>query len=215
MKELLDKINKKILHYFDVLFLFLKKYSIPTFRFILITIKHKIFIIVANYKYNVKCSIIRLILHDMSKFRLFKETIWYGINFYGKDKNSITSYDEYMFDRAWLHHQNHNDHHYEYWVDTSGARFSYIPMTEICVREMLCDWIGSCRAYDNYWPKVENNNIKWKWLNENIKTVFNHCHEDTKELIIKVIAECFDGFVIDSENNDNKKKETKEIEYNG
>lgn len=49
--------------------------------------------------------------------------------------------DEVAFDLAWLHHQNVNPHHPQYWVlirDDGSIEPQDMPISCIC--EMLCDW---------------------------------------------------------------------------
>jgi hypothetical protein len=51
------------------------------------------------------------------------------------------------FDRAWLHHQHFNAHHWNHWVlRRDDGSFKALPMPERFAREMVADWIGAGRA---------------------------------------------------------------------
>lgn len=76
--------------------------------------------------------------HDLSKLE-DEEFIPYCNHFYphGDDFHD----DEPAFDLAWLHHQNVNPHHWQYWVlirDSGEIVPMDMPIDYIC--EMLCDW---------------------------------------------------------------------------
>lgn len=75
------------------------------------------------------------------------------------------------FDRAWLHHQKWNKHHWQYWVmpeDTPSnpsGNPKVLEMPEKYVREMIADWMGAGRAITgkwgiNEWYSKNKNNIK-------------------------------------------------------
>jgi hypothetical protein len=115
-----------------------------------ITIKHKWFVVVAGIKIGVPLS--TLLKHDNSKFSL-KELPHYGQHFFG-DKGNPDG-----FAKAWLHHQKHNKHHWEYW---SGQP---VEMPDEYVLEMIADWMGAGRAYTGSWDISEwfvQNNEKMK-----------------------------------------------------
>jgi len=89
------------------------------------------------------------IIHDLSKFTL-SEWRGYARYFYGKRTPSV----EFDFDRAWLHHQHRNKHHWQRWLLTldsvrSDGKFIAMIMPEKYQREMLADWRGAGRAYGN------------------------------------------------------------------
>jgi hypothetical protein len=115
------------------------------------------------------------ILHDLNKFRLSSikayARYFYLENGKGKfvrDKSgyydaSNTGNDD--FDRAWLHHQNTNKHHWQYWCmrkEDGTMRCLDIPNKYIV--EMLCDWRGAGRAQgtnpDGNWKIVAEYYIK-------------------------------------------------------
>ena len=95
--------------------------------------------------------------HDQSKYS-DKEYAAYDNYFYGGN----TSYGvKTAFDYAWLHHQNHNKHHWQYWVlikddpDEFGQPRMYpLEMPFKYVIEMIADW----------WS--------FSWRNNNLEEIF-------------------------------------------
>lgn len=98
------------------------KNFIPTCKYAWLTIKHKYYVFRAGIK--TKAPIWNLLVHDWSKFTP-SELPHYGRQFFG-DKS-----EPEKFDQAWLHHQNVNKHHPEYWIprtrhtrsDSDGTRY--------------------------------------------------------------------------------------------
>lgn len=75
--------------------------------------------------------------HDLSKYS--DEEFWAYLDYFypspGFEK------DEVEFNYAWLHHQHHNPHHWQYWVlkeDEGDLLALDMPLEYIC--EMICDW---------------------------------------------------------------------------
>lgn len=151
-------------------------------NYFILTVKHKFFVFLAGLKTG--APIWNLIIHDWSKFTP-SEYPHYQRQFFG-DKG-----DPKGFAVAWLHHQNYNPHHWEYWITRSGhgkgAFFDNIlDMPEWAVREMIADWMGAGRAYEGQWPDINN----WKWYNENYESKIRpNITDNTHELIQKVINE--------------------------
>lgn len=107
------------------------------------------------------------LVHDLSKWRP-SEFIPYAQYFYWsreqKDAETFAAFAEFgcaeaapygyfvddRFNYAWLHHQNRNPHHWQYWVmqKDSGETFP-MAMPEKYVKEMLCDWWGASVATGN------------------------------------------------------------------
>lgn len=60
------------------------------------------------------------------------------------------------FDRAWLHHQHANPHHWQHWLlrMDSGDEL-VLPMPEHFLREMVADWAGAGRALTGGWEVGE------------------------------------------------------------
>ena len=139
-----------------------------SFKYARLTVKHKWFVFLAGLKMCV--PIHRLIVHDLSKFGR-SELLAYGRQFFG-DKG-----DPDGFARAWLHHQNVNPHHWEYWISRSGHNRGkqagkhhkpfVLPMPDTYVREMIADWMGASRAYTGSWEMTD-------WLVENLPRMWLH-----------------------------------------
>ena len=121
-------------------------------RYALITIKHKWFVLVAGLQ--LEAPLWRLLLHDLSKFRP-SELFAYGRKFCG------SADDDAGFTRAWLHHQNRNQHHWEYWIPRSDTT-APLRIPRAVLREMVADWIGATRAYNGAWPSIG----AWGWYQE-------------------------------------------------
>ncbi len=94
----------------------------------------------------------------MSKFS-HKELPYYQEQFFGCHSNPSG------FIEAWLHHQNRNKHHWEYWIPRTGHSRCDTPYPDNepldvpieYVYEMIADWLAAGRAYERKWP------IPWKW----------------------------------------------------
>lgn len=98
----------------------------------------------------------QLFVHDASKLSV-GEFPYYARNFYG-DKGDPAGYTA-----AWLHHMNHNPHHWEYWIlrgiidpeddeaHIIDKRSGCLPMPNNLVREMVADWMGASKAYTGSW----------------------------------------------------------------
>lgn len=160
---------------------------IPTLEYAWLTLKHKAYVFRAGLRTN--APIWRLIIHDWSKFTP-SELPHYGRQFFG-DRSQ-----PHAFAAAWLHHQNANPHHWEYWIsrkqhDRNGGGWaeSILPMPEWAVREMIADWMGAGRAYSGSWPV----NVRdWKWLNENWPKIRPRLHAMTALRVELVLSELFD-----------------------
>lgn len=153
-----------------------------TLKYLWLTLKHKVFVFRAGLR--TKAPIFRLLIHDWSKFT-FAEAPHYGRQFFGPADEPLN------FSKAWLHHQNINPHHWEYWVPRTqhnrGGLEGALPMPEWAVREMVADWLGASRAYEGSWPKsIES----WTWLQQNLDKIT--VHSDTKKMINQVLKEVFE-----------------------
>lgn len=106
--------------------------------------------------------------HDKSKYSK-EEYDAYGEYFYG-DK------DEEAFNKAWLHHQHNNPHHWQYWLlrEDDSKDLVAIEMPEKYVKEMICDWLSF---------SIKSGDLQeiHKWYKDNkSKQVL---HEKTRELV--------------------------------
>lgn len=154
----------------------------PTIKYLWLTIKHKWYVFIAGMAMG--CPIWRLIKHDWTKF-LPSELPHYGKQFFGKAN------DPCGFIGCWVHHQNRNDHHWEYWIPRTGHNRCTppypdgepIPMPEDAILEMVADWIGASRAYEGRWPTRRN----WPWLQSNIDKI--KLHPDTRIKLNEILKE--------------------------
>lgn len=124
-------------------------------RYLRYVLTHKWYVFLAGAQLGVPLH--RLILHDWTKF-LPREWLPYTNFFYGgglsREEAADLDYDfrvsedvELAFERAWLHHQNKNDHHWQYWVRLGDDGTELVlEMPDVCQREMLADWRGAGRA---------------------------------------------------------------------
>lgn len=95
-----------------------------------LTLKHKWFLLLASRKTGV--GLWQALIHDLSKFTP-AELPAYGRQFCG-DKG-----DPQGFARTWLHHQNTNPHHWEYWVPrTDHSQKPTVP-ARICCHDHAID----------------------------------------------------------------------------
>lgn len=94
-----------------------------------------------------------IINHDASK-RDEEEWNAYRDYFYDKENNPRSSE---AFNYAWKHHQNHNPHHWNYWVlvnDCDEPQVQPLDMPLEYIVEMLADWSSAGKYYGNtanYW----------------------------------------------------------------
>lgn len=125
----------------------------------------------------------RLDIHDQSKYEK-EEFVPYANYFWNEDGTPRTERNndlniEYAFTLAWMHHLQHNDHHWQHWIfpDRYANKMllkkkvmtpnGVVRMPEICVREMIADWMGASMAYTGSWDMVE-------WLTSNTERVVLH-----------------------------------------
>lgn len=139
-------------------------------------LKHKWFVIVANYKYKFGVSVWRLIIHDISKllpseFFAYKEYLY--------TKSNIEDYT-----LAFTRHVNRNEHHWEYWIPKSGVRKDTpIGMSDQALKEMICDWFAASRVYEGKWPEPGY----WNWFYNNYDDIKVNFHADTAREIDAIL----------------------------
>ena len=151
-------------------------------KYLWLTIKHKWFVFLAGLRTG--APIWRLIIHDWTKLTP-SELPHYQRQFFGKAD------DPGGFIRCWIHHQNANPHHWEYWVPRTGHNRCSPPyrdnmpveMPDWAVREMVADWLGASRAYDGRWPTKDN----WPWFKTNFRKI--RVGPETRIFIQQVILE--------------------------
>lgn len=121
---------------------------------------HKWFVLVAGFR--TKAPVWRLIVHDWSKL-LPCEWVPYARSFYGPQPR--TPETKAAFDRAWLHHQHANPHHWQHWnLREDSGKLKLLEIPEHFTREMVADWMGAGRAITGRWEARE-------WFEKNSNTI--------------------------------------------
>ena len=158
---------------------------------------HKWYVFLAGIKTGV--PLWRLVIHDLSKFSP-AEFKAYAQNFFASDdfknQENLGAFEKYSvseaapfghfvderFALAWLHHENHNPHHWGYWISRSGKYRKPLPMPETYVREMVADWMGASRGYTGSWDMNE-------WLTKNLPNLKDKMHGNTRYLVSQILSE--------------------------
>jgi hypothetical protein len=145
-------------------------------EYLLSTIRHKLFVLYAGLFIVKKIPIHILLIHDWSKF-LPIEFVNYA-KYYKMGRENKEA-----FLKAWLHHQNTQKHHLEYWVSNGIDDWLNcpIPMPEVYVREMIADLLGASREYTNSWDMSE-------WLQLNMKG-WRYAKDVTYQRLAKILNE--------------------------
>lgn len=124
----------------------------------------------------------RGLVHDLSKFSPteFFESVRYWT---GKRSPINTAKETVGISYAWLHHRGRNKHHYEYWIDVVGGKEKLHKIPFKYVVEMVCDWLGACRAYEGNAEDIFVREYKWWEKNSRVAKI----HNETKQLIHKIL----------------------------
>lgn len=156
--------------------------------------RHKWFVFLAGLR--TKAPLWRLLIHDWSKLTP-AEWFPYVQNFYGRDDDYYRDAwrvgvvlrtprghrlgDPSAFDRAWLHHQHRNPHHWQHWLlrEDDGPTKA-LEMPESLVREMVADWMGAGRAITGEWEVA-------KWYAANAQKIV--LADDTRALVERLISQ--------------------------
>lgn len=141
-------------------------------------LRHKYFVAVECFKAGL---IWRGLVHDLSKF-LPQEWFPYVESFYGGYGKNQPDHVKQTFDRAWLHHQKCNDHHWQWWVlPKDEGSLKPLPMGRQALLEMLCDWKGAGAAQGNKggWLEVR----EWYEKNKDKMTL----HPETRRTVRMLI----------------------------
>ena len=149
-------------------------------RYFVSLMRHKYFVFLASRRVG-GISLFQALVHDASKF-LPSEYIPYARWFYGGKKNRRE------FDVALLHHKNRNPHHFEYWIGRQevGVRgIQALPMPEKYLRELIADWMGAQRAYN------EGSVGDYRsWYEKNRQAI--KFHPETEARFLAITAELFE-----------------------
>ena len=160
---------------------------IPTLKYLWLTTKHKAYVFRAGLKTG--APLWRLLIHDLSKYTPM-EAPHYGRLFFG-DKSDPDGYNQ-----AWLHHQNVNPHHWEYWIPRTGGRCQIgqepLPMPMWAVQEMVADWCGASKAYEGFYPwEIEFHDWKWFHRHWNEISTPERIHDGTLDHLEHVMYQVF------------------------
>jgi hypothetical protein len=142
----------------------------PHLRYASYVARHKWFVLQAGLETG--APLWRLVIHDWSKMTPAE---WrpYAEYFY-TDNGSQAA-----FDRAWLHHQHRNPHHWQHWVlREDDGDTNALPMPGPLVREMAADWMGAGRAITGRWAVME-------WYRANREKMI--LHPETRALVEALI----------------------------
>jgi hypothetical protein len=130
--------------------------------------RHKWFVFLAGLKTG--APLWRLIVHDWSKlspaewgpyvetfYRPLDPSIGRGQGDAGVQLDKrLKAERKARFDKAWLHHQHRNPHHWQHWLlrEDDGPTEA-LPMPPKLAREMVADWMGAGRAITGKWEVAE------------------------------------------------------------
>ncbi len=159
----------------------------PHLRYLSYVLRHKWFVLVAGLRVG-GIPLWRLLVHDWSKFTPAE---WgpYAEWFYGYHGQTWEGVEEshevytrrIAYDRAWLHHQHANPHHWQHWLlRLDDGPTLFLEMPEHFAREMVADWLGAGRAITGRWDVRE-------WYGRNAERIL--LHRNTRQLVERLIWE--------------------------
>ncbi len=145
-------------------------------------LRHKWFVFLACRKVGASpwCAI----THDLGKFRPCEWiTNAYSLYEVNGEKKTI-SRDK--IDTAMTFHQSRNPHHWQYWLLKKETGNSHpVCMPESLVREMIADWMGTCREHTGKWTT-------YSWWMRNKQAI--QLHPETIQLVEDIIySKCAPG----------------------
>ncbi len=158
----------------------------PHLRYASYVARHKWFVLLAGV--GVHAPLWRLLIHDWSKMTP-AEWFPYVRKFYGSwgradslaHADAIQAAVNAAFDKAWLHHQHRNPHHWQHWIlREDDGETQALRMPDQLVREMVADWMGAGRAITGKWGCAE-------WYTANAERIV--LHPDSRALTERLIAE--------------------------
>ena len=163
------------------------------FKYASYVARHKWFVLRAGLK--TKAPLWRLLIHDWSKLTP-AEWFPYVQTFYGRDVQFYRDAarrghwltgprghawrDGAAFDKAWLHHQHRNPHHWQHWLlQEDDGDLKTLRMPHKLVREMVADWMGAGRAITGRWDVGS-------WYDENAHQI--QLHPDVRVQVENLIG---------------------------
>lgn len=142
-----------------------------------VVLRHKIYVMRECFKIGLYWQ---GFVHDLSKFGITE--FFASAQYFQGDKTIDVEKKKAKYDYAWLHHMGHNKHHWQYWIDYNHGSLSIIRMPPKYLAEMLCDWIGAGKAYNE---SVWTPETFTTWVVTNIPNM--HLHVDTRNYIFEVL----------------------------
>ncbi len=140
-------------------------------------IRHKWYVLIASF--FTKAPLWLVLKHDLSKLC--------PIEFYGYSQYLFLVVDEELVAKSWLHHQNSNKHHWEYWISRSAhvnlpevEGELLLPMPEKYVREMVSDWLAARYRKTGSWDLTD-------WLKEHSQKM--RFHDITRKRLKDVLMQ--------------------------
>lgn len=122
----------------------------------------------------------RCFKHDESKYH-DEEFIPY-LNYFYSPGGKENEQAKVNMNAAFLHHQNVNDHHPEYWIlidnDLDEPWINALPMSGLAIAEMICDW---------YAMGMKFNNTPYKWFMSKQEYYQKMMNENTYKLVEKIV----------------------------
>lgn len=157
-------------------------YLTKVFKHFKLVSKHKWYVFLASCEGGIP---IRGLLHDMSKFSSIE--FFNSAKYYTGDRSPIDNEkDEKGYSYAWLHHRGRNPHHWEYWIDNLSSGGEALQMPYKFVKEMICDWIGSGKAYmGNKWTYSS----PIEFFQMRCETGQIKMHKNTKDVCFKILRD--------------------------
>jgi len=157
------------------------KFKIYWLHFKTITL-HKWFVMQACFK----CGLVMQgITHDLSKYS--KAEFCANAKYFQGNTSPIDAEKrERGYSAAWQNHKGRNKHHWQYWTDFENGKLILLRMPPRYVAEMLCDWVGAGKAYNNGNWSIDT---LQEWYKKCRDTIY--LHKSTKayiELLIKHVV---------------------------
>lgn len=151
-------------------------------KYFISRLRHKWFVFLACRK--LKVPLWQSAIHDLSRFspKEFKA--------FSDKYNGNINKAEYA--TAWLHHQNHNAHHWEYWsfhwlpIDYGFDFYNelieenFLAMPERYIREMVADMMGASKEYTGSWDISE-------FMKQALPKM--KLHSDTRNKLLEILRE--------------------------
>lgn len=157
-------------------------YISKAFKHFKLVCRHKWYVFLAACEGGIP---IRGFFHDMSKFSPIE--FFNSAKYYTGNRSPIDNEkDEKGYSYAWLHHRGRNPHHWEYWIDNLSSGGEALQMPYKFVKEMICDWIGSGKAYMG---KKWNKSSPIDFFEARNKAGQIKMHPVTKKICIMILEE--------------------------